>query len=330
MEEKKLLSKSEVPALFHEPFIESAYRRPFCGPVQCIKYAFTLHNDVGNFWTHFITFVAWSVWFTFVIKEEDLSSDYYIPLVCFWIGSCSYAMFSSLAHLFSPLSEVVYHVCFMLDYCGISLYVYGGGVAYYYYERPLTMSFYNWENLNIAIQVIITIGGLFLSCMSRYFWGRYRYSIRALAFSPPFFINLTPLILRWLECHGEECIPDSYWYHGWGILATCLLVFHFVSKIPERFAPGKFDIFIQSHQLFHIFAAMATTNQLIVILMDSRRRQDVLTTNAQVTGVFPSKKLYHLFLMLLVINLCIVFVLGVLLKKGIVKSNKQREHIKSF
>jgi len=208
--------------------------------------------------------------------------------------------------------------------------MYGGGIAYYYYERPLTISFYNWEKVNIAIQVMITIASLFLSCMSRFFWGRYRYTIRALAFSPPFFINLTPVILRWLECHGEECVPASYWYHAWGIFFTCLLVFHFVTKIPERLSPGKFDVFVQSHQLFHVFAALATTMQLIVILTDSQTRQEALIRNAQETGVFPSRKITYIFLIILVIKLCIVFVLGVLLKKGIVKSNKQREHIKSF
>ena len=330
MEEKKLLTRSEVPALFHEPFIESAYRRPFCGPLQCMRYAFTLHNDVGNFWTHFVTFLAWLAWFVLVINTDDLSSDYYVPLKCFWIGCCSYAIFSSLAHMFSPLSNELYHVCFMLDYCGISMYTYGGGLAYYYYERPLNNQFYNSESLNIAIQVTITLCSLFFSCMSRYFWGRYRYTIRALSFSPAFFINLTSVIIRWLKCHGEDCVPQSYWYHGLGIMFTFLLVFHFVTKIPERLAPGKFDIFIQSHQLFHVFAALATTNQLTAIMIDSKARQDVLTKDAEETQVFPSSKLYHLFVIILVIKLCIITVLGVLLKKGIVKSNKQREHIKSF
>lgn len=330
MGEKKLLTKSEVSPLFHEPFIESGYRRPFCGPVQCMKYAFTLHNDVGNFWTHFVTFLAWVAWYVHVRNTEDLSSDYYVPLKCFWIGCCSYAIFSSLAHMFSPISNVMYHVCFMVDYCGISMYTYGGGLAYYYYERPLNKAFYDSQTLNIAIQVTITLCSLFFSCMSRYFWGRYRYTIRALSFAPAFFINLAPVILRWLDCHGEECVPQSFWYHVLGITCTFLLVFHFVTKIPERLAPGKFDIFIQSHQLFHVFAALATTNQLKVIMMDSKARHDVLTQDAEVTQVYPSAKLYHLFVTILVIKLCIIAVLGVLLKKGIVKSNKQREHIKSF
>ena len=69
---------------------------------------------------------------------------------------------------------------------------------------------------------------------------------------------------------------------------TFLLVFHFVTKIPERLAPDKFDIFIQSHQLFHVFAALAMTNQLTVIMIDSKARRDVLTKDAEETQAFPS------------------------------------------
>ncbi|XP_041379376.1 heptahelical transmembrane protein 2-like [Gigantopelta aegis] len=33
---------------------------------------------------------------------------------------------------------------------------------------------------------------------------------------------------------------------------TLTTVFFFVSKIPERFSPGKFDYLFHSHQLFHV------------------------------------------------------------------------------
>ncbi|XP_065901488.1 membrane progestin receptor gamma-like [Dysidea avara] len=323
---KKLLVKSEVPDLFVEPYITSAYRKPFCGPLQCIKYAFTLHNDVGNFWTHFLTLVIWITWLLFVMQDYDLSSDYYGPLLWCWIGCCSYAFFSSFAHMFSPLSEVMYHVCFMLDYTGISMYMYGGGVAYYYYERPLTLTFYSWEGVNIGLQVMVTMMALVFSCLSRFFWRRYRYTIRAMSFAPPFFINITPVILRWFECQGEECVLSSLPYHAYATLFTFLTVLPFVTKMPERLAPGKFDIFFQSHQLFHVSAAITTTSQMKLLLLDSRGRQEILTKNAQQTGIFPSaSKLYSLFFIIFAVKLCVVILLGVLLKMGIVKDNKRKD-----
>jgi len=318
--------KCEVPDLFLEPYITSAYRRPFCGPLQCIKYAFTLHNDVGNFWTHFLTLVIWVTWLLHIMQDYDISSDYYGPLLWFWIGSCSYAFFSSVAHMFSPLSDVMYHMCFMLDYNGISLYSFGSGVAYYYYERPLTLEFYSWEGVNIGLHVLIAINALVLSCLSRFFWRRYRYTIRAFSFAPAFFSGIISVILRWRECQGDECVPSSLPYHIYAVLLPILTMVLFVTKWPERFFPGKFDIFFQSHQLFHVSAALSTTNQMKLLLIDSWSRQKVMTSNAQLTGIFPSaSKVCNLFLLVLVVQMCVILVLGLSLKMGIIKDNKRRD-----
>ncbi|EPY22255.1 hypothetical protein AGDE_13517 [Angomonas deanei] len=34
----------------------------------------------------------------------------------------------------------------------------------------------------------------------------------------------------------------------------------FIFKIPERWFPGQFDLFLNSHQLWHIFVLLATMN----------------------------------------------------------------------
>jgi len=319
-----LFNKSEVPTIFHEPYITAAYRRPYCGPLQCIKYAFTLHNDVGNFWTHFLTLIAWLVWLQFVVRDYDMSSDYNAPLLCYWIGCCSVVLLSCVAHMFNPLSDVMYHVCFMIDYTGISMYMYGGGVAYYYYERPLTSTIYRWEYLHLALQMSINISALIFTSMSRFFWGQHQHTIRAVSFLPGFVLYIVPVLLRWLECHGEDCIPSSLPYHACMWLGTVVMAIVFVSKIPERYAPGKFDIIFQSHQLFHIISSVAVTAHMKLLLLDSRGRRESLTVNAQSTGIYPSVyKSYSLFLIMLTAELCVVFVMWILLHKGIVRSNKQ-------
>ena len=322
--EKKLFAKSEVPLIFQEPYITSAYRRPNCGPLQCMKYAFTLHNDVGNFWTHFLTLIAWLTWLPFVMREYDLSSDYNAPLLCYWIGCCSYVLFSSVAHMFSPLSDVMCHVCYMIDYTGISMYMYSGGVAYYYYERPLASTFYKWEYLHMALQIGLHISALIGSSLSRFFWRRYQHIIRASSFIPAFVFDIVPVFLRWSECHSEDCIPNSLPYHVCMMLSCPLIVLFFMTKVPERFAPGKFDVLFQSHQVFHVLCSITTTCQIKLLLMDSRARQETLTADAEVTRVFPSAfKLYSLFLLTLMAEVCIVFAMWMLLYKGIIKSNKQ-------
>ena len=333
MKEKKLLTKSEVPPIFQQPYITSAYRRPYCGPLQCIKYAFTLHNDVGNFWTHFVTLIVWLMWLPFIMRDYDLSTDYNAPLLCYWIGCCSYVLFSSVAHMFSPLSDVMCHVCWMLDYAGISIYMYMVGLAYYYYERPLTLTFYKWEYLHLTVQTGLTIPAFTASSLSRFYWGRYQHFIRAVTFIPAFLSDLVTVLLRWSECHSEECIPSSVPYHACMISCCVLFILVFIIRIPERFAPpGKFDVFFQSHQLFHVLNSIATTALTKLLLVDSRERQAILTEDAKLTGVFPSAyKVYGLFLTTLTVKLCIILVLWVLLHKGVIKGNKQisSEHDKS-
>jgi len=148
------------------------------------------------------------------------------------------------------------------------------------------------------MQVVITVTALVLSCLSWFFWKRYRYTIRAVSFAPPFFINIIPMILGWFECQGEECILSSLPYHACVIMLTFLTVFPFVNKMPECLAPGKFDIFFQSHQLFPVSTVITTTNQMKLLLLDNRGRQEILTK-------MPSKQRFSLLLVKYTIYFCL-------------------------
>jgi len=330
MKGETLLTRSEVPAIFQQPFLTTAYRRPYCGPLQCIKYAFTLHNDVGNFWTHFLTLIAWLVWLPFIMRDYDMFSDYNAPLLCYWIGCCSYVLFSSVAHMFSPISDVMCDVCWMLDYAGISIYMYMVGITYFYYERPLSSMFYKHENLQLAIQTGLTVPAFTASSLSRFFWGRYQHIIRAVTFVPAFLFDFFTVLMRWSECHGEECIPNSMPYHAIMISSCVVFIIVFITRIPERLAPaGKFDVFFQSHQLFHVINSIATTALINLLLVDSKERREVLMEDTKLTGIFPTAyKVYSLFSITVTVHLSIIVVLWILLHKGVIRNNKHK-HVKS-
>jgi len=63
-------------------------------------------------------------------------------------------------------------------------------------------------------------------------------------------------ILIWTPDHpvSTVSVPMEYMYYWMGMLC-CVFLGLLVksSTIPERFFPGKFDVFFQSHQLWHIF-----------------------------------------------------------------------------
>lgn len=87
--------------------------------------------------------------------------------------------------------------------------------------------------------------------------GRYR-MLRLAAFVATAFTGLAPVT------HGLLTFePNRLWNSGlqWYFLEGGLLlagVFFYATHIPERFAPGKFDLFLYSHFLFHCFVVMAS------------------------------------------------------------------------
>ncbi|XP_061633668.1 uncharacterized protein paqr6 isoform X5 [Phyllopteryx taeniolatus] len=93
------------------------------------------------------------------------------------------------------------------------------------------------------------------------------------------------LLLTLLLCCGGRCSPSeallSHFYQVTFALLTCFL---FTSHLPERLAPGRFDYFGHSHQLFHVSAVVATHFQLGAVLSDMTSRRGRL----EATGAPPS------------------------------------------
>lgn len=68
-----LLNASETSSDFREPHIHTDYWPVNISTWKCIKYIFVVHNNWGNFWTHFVTFWMWLAWFYFKLYQlEDV------------------------------------------------------------------------------------------------------------------------------------------------------------------------------------------------------------------------------------------------------------------
>ena len=97
-------------------------------------------------------------------------------------------------------------------------------------------------------------------------------------------------------------------------------MFFFVSKIPERFAPGRFDYVGQSHQLFHVSAVVLTTSQMMMIPTDALVRRDTLSAWPDYRPDFSSTVL--LYVLVQVCGLVCVGVFGLLVWARVLISNK--------
>lgn len=318
-----VLHRDRVSPIYHEPFIVDGYRKTGTSALDSIRYAFVLHNDVGNFWTHFIPVLIWVPWLIWLAKTRiDFTDPYYYPVLCFWAGSCSYALFSSMAHLFSNISFLVRSVCFILDYHGIAMYALGGGITGFFHQQSVHSLLYEYKGIMLTFEVALAVNATLFSGLSRFYWKDYRFVIRTLSFVLPYLAAVGPFTLRLLTCltTGEECVHETIPFHLLGFLLTFLLTFFFVTKIPERFAPGRFNIFFQSHQLFHVTAAIQTSIQMYMLPLDAQLRRESLR---HITGATPN--FYNTFLPFLfaeLFGIVIVVILGVLIAKGVLVSNK--------
>ena len=326
-----LLHKDEVSPVYHEPFIITGYRRTGTSVLGSIRYAFVLHNDVGNFWTHFVPFVIWVSWLVWLAMYHiDFTDPYYYPLLCFWAGSCSYTLFSSVAHLFSNISFNVRTVCFILDYLGIAMFGLGGSIVVFFHEQSVNSPFYKYQGLMLSLDIALAINATLLCGLSQFYWIKFSYSIRAIFFSLPYVAAVAPLSQRLIVClsTGNECVPETLTLHFLALLLTFILTFFFVTKIPERFYPGKFDYFFQSHQLFHVTTAIQTCVQMYMLPLDAQLRREDLQQVEAATPTFYNTILPYLVAQ--VGGLVVVAVMGVLIVRGVLVCNKIEHPSKKY
>lgn len=315
--------RSQTSPIYTEPFLMTGYRKPDPTFFECIHYTFACHNDVWNFWTHFVPLCTWVPWLFYLSYHYDFTDPYYYPLLCFWIGSCSYVFFSSMAHLFGCVSSNIRSICFMLDYLGISVYVAGSGLCTLYHQPPLSSPFYPYQLHLVWLHLLLCFSATLMSCWSRFYWFKYRFYLRSLCYLPAYCTCIAPFLLRVISCFsvGEECMSDTLYLHFISIALTWLLLFFFVTKIPERFAPGKFDIFFQSHTLFHLSSVALTTIHMYILPLEAEARKAALLTKISPsfgTVILP-------FLTMISIGLIQVAIFSCLVVKGVLISNKIKD-----
>ena len=318
-----LLPREKISRVFWEPYILTGYRETNTTLWQCIKYIFVIHNDWGNFWTHFIPFWVWLYWVYHLSYKLDFFDSFWYPYLMLCVGGCSYALCSSIAHAFASKSEQVQHICFMIDYHGISIYAFGGSIAYYFYERPIGVHFFQYQWTFTTWYMLIALYATLMCSMSRFFWEKHRFIMRALSFALPYIAGCFPYFSRLVPCilTGRDCIVETIPLHLTAFFISHGMPFFFVSKVPERLYPGRFDYYLQSHQLFHIAGALMTSFKLYMLPIDAIARRTALM-NDHVTSDFYST--FVPMFCVIILGFLIVFVMSALMMKGILVSTQNK------
>lgn len=187
------------------------------------------------------------------------------PRLVFMLGSMTCLACSSISHLLTCHSQRLNLFFWRLDYAGISIMIVSSFVPPIYYAflcNPFSRLAYLSIITVLGILAIVTLLAPALSSP------RFR-PFRATLFLAMGFSGVVPavhaLVLNWghQACHLALTLEVAM-----GLAYATGVVFY-VSRVPERWKPGAFDICGQSHQIFHVFVLVgalthyAATNVLL-------------------------------------------------------------------
>lgn len=253
---RKLHVYDEVPKhLQTNSFILTGYRYDLsCS--ECATSLFFFHNETLNIWTHSIGFAVFT-WFLirdFITSNPDenflLAASIGDNLVLlFYIASILSCMTAStMLHLFSGCSVKSYNTCLQLDLWGITLATlasFVSGLHLLFKCHLYTRIFYQLATVVLIMIVVM------------HHASKHDDVIDSAGFIAVSLAGFVPLF-HGIYINGLR--PDTLHFVGNIIIFYILFgvgVFFFLTKIPERFAPGCFDYVGASHQLWHIFSLAA-------------------------------------------------------------------------
>ena len=314
----KLCHHDQVPSSIRSPFIESGYMPCGSSLSSYLCSAFILTNETVNFWTHFLTFLI------FVIRLWTFPVDYVhdqftLPLLALGISTCIYPLVSSFAHLLNQMSEQCFHICFFFDYAALSLYSLGSAIAYNYYSFHPDLFDTTFHEILTPLAVTFGIIATIQTCASKLMESKLSKLFQVAAFILPYAFCHYPLVYRMMFCQGVDCSSDALIHHKFEMFFAAIGTFFFVAHIPEYFAPGVFDIFGNSHQLFHVIIAMSTYHHLMAVFNDMQISRTYLRQTLIAAPTLKGTLLPLGFLA--VVNLIMVIVFSMQMRKQIVNNN---------
>ncbi|XP_071187889.1 adiponectin receptor protein 2 [Salvelinus alpinus] len=234
-------------------YLRHGHRPPMPSFRACFKSIFRIHTETGNIWTHLLGclfFLCLGIMYMFR-SNMYFAAPFQEKIVIgiFFIGAILCLSFSWLFHTVYCHSEGVSRVFSKLDYSGIAFLIMGSFVPWLYY------SFYCSPNPRLIYLVVVCILGVSAIIVSQCdFFAKPQYrGVRAGVFVGLGLSGVVPT-LHFVITEGL-LRATTMGQMGWLLLMATLYISGaciYAARIPERFFPGKCDIWFHSHQLFHV------------------------------------------------------------------------------
>ena len=283
-----LTTSSQVSEPYRLSYVNGYYRPPNSSLAYCLRSSFKWHNETLNFWTHFslVAVVVTYCW-TFPGGLWPLTSvrAKYYPLLAYIACFFGLFFFSSMAHLLGCTSLRVFHFSLFMDYAAMCVNGVGVGCASFWYERPVNGSSFVFRFLLSSPHYFLLLlsAASMLACyvmcgtIAKHRWSSHDTTVRTAAIGVVFIIGQIPSADRLGQCVflDKDC-SDGTFYVSLGYLFYLMGSLMYSLKIPERWAPGKFDLVGVGHQFMHVFVALGSMSYKIAIESDLREREHFL------------------------------------------------------
>ncbi|XP_022106190.1 adiponectin receptor protein 1-like isoform X2 [Acanthaster planci] len=279
-------------------FLHFGHRPQIPSFKSCFGSIFRIHTETGNIWTHligFIAFVILMIYFLVASINDQEKWEKIVVYMAFFTGAVLCLFFSWVFHTVYCHSSKTSLLFSKLDYSGISLLIVGSFIPWLYF------GFYCQSTLRyvyISLIVILGLVCMIVALRDQFSTRKFR-ALRAGLFLG---LGLSAIIpaCHFLAISGfVEAFQNCAF--GWILLMAGLYItgaIFYAVRIPERFFPGKCDIWFHSHQFFHVLVvAAAFVHYHGLNLISSYRESlgpcasDILDEEVQ-TNVFTGDDLY--------------------------------------
>ncbi|KAJ2787548.1 hypothetical protein GGI15_000628 [Coemansia interrupta] len=272
---RQLLTVFQVPEYMAEDYIWSSYRPLANSCAECLRSWGYVHSELGNILTHafgLVVFLVLAVLTGPVIiplltsgrsRETSAGATDYV-IVYIYLGAVLFCLAASVAfHTLACHSRRKHFRSLRCDFIGILTLIVGSFIPVGYYgflhSRSILIGY-------MAMFVGVGVAGVLASVLGRVEDPR-RAKWRPVIFMGIAGSGLVPVI-HGAVLNGYQGAVDSI--SLWYVVAMALLYITgttlYAFKIPERYRPGKHDVFLHSHQIFHVFVVLAAVCHYVGII----------------------------------------------------------------
>jgi adiponectin receptor len=219
------------------------------------------------------------------LKQLEKKTKYLFRKKGHWLKTYPIAVFLSTAifcllsstifHLFNPISLKIFTILHKIDLAGISILNFGSVFAmYYYYFYCMLIPF----QIYVSVFFCFCFGVFFISLgddihlEKNVHWKSSMYAGLGL-------INLVPMmhmiVLSFYAGPENDYIPPNICFFLLFLMAALYLggLAIYSYRFPERFYPKTFDIWLNSHTIWHVFVFLAALTHYINLLYIYESRQ---------------------------------------------------------